>query len=311
MSDRGYAVTLIIRASNDHHLPPPLDLPEGITATVDGPEVVLEVPVRAPDATTALGAAEDAALDLMMTLASTFSGYEFVRDARRQVRRTDAVYQSDGPPPPFDVVGGGVTEAGAELYDPDGEARRAGRVLNMHLAAVVTHPPAEDVRRFAGRKAWSARLRNGLRLFHAAQNARDEIVKFALIAAALEVLVDADETSLLERLGAEKRQLLGTRLDALLADFDLTKPERERLRDRLQSTRAKGSFQATRDYLGMHDVEIEDGDLRWWVKQRGRYLHTGTFVDEPERRHRLEHAVSACLTAELDRYAPGASPRES
>jgi hypothetical protein len=305
--DRGYVVTLVICATNDHYLQPPLELPEGIAATVDGAEVVLEVPVRAPDATAALRVAEGVALDLMMTLASTFSGYEFVKDARQQVRRTNAVYQSDGPPPPFDVVGGGVTEAGAELYDPTGELRRSGRVFNMHVAATVSHPPAADVRRFAGRRAWPPRLRNGLRLFHAAQNSRDEVVKFTLIAAALEVLVDADETPLLNRLGKGVRRSLRASLDGLFEEVGLSKPERERLQNGVDHNRAKGSFEAIRDYLASHDVRIEEGDVRWWASQRGKFLHEGVFLDEPARRHRLEHAVSACLTIELDRFALGAT----
>ncbi|MEU8639117.1 hypothetical protein AB0C38_43580 [Amycolatopsis sp. NPDC048633] len=305
LPDRSYVVTLVIRTTNDHHLQPPLELPEGITATIDEAEVVLEVPARAPDASTALRTAEEAALDLMMTLAATFSGYEFIRDPRQQVRRTDAGYQADGPPPPFDVVGGGVTEAGAEMIDPTGELRRAGLVVNMHGAATVTHPPAEDVRRYAGRRAWPPRLRNGLRLFHAAQNASDEVVKFTLIAAALEVLVDAEKTSLLDRLSKGARRRLRANLEGVFETFGLTRPERERLRNRVDHTQAKGSFEAIRDYLALHDVRVEDGDVRWWAHQRGQFLHEGAFLDEPERRHRLEHAVSVCLITELDRYVPG------
>jgi hypothetical protein len=63
--DCGYAVTLVVRTSNDHHLQPPLKLPEGITAEIDGPEVLLTVPVRAPDARTALVAAQASVTDLL------------------------------------------------------------------------------------------------------------------------------------------------------------------------------------------------------------------------------------------------------
>jgi hypothetical protein len=56
-------VTLVIRSSNDHHLRPPLELPDGIQAVVDGPEVVLTVPVRAPNAASALAAAKTTATD--------------------------------------------------------------------------------------------------------------------------------------------------------------------------------------------------------------------------------------------------------
>jgi hypothetical protein len=69
-----------------------------------------------------------------MVLASTFNGYEFVIDQRQLTRRTDAVYQAEGPPPPFDVAEGAVTEEGAEDLDPTGERRRWGRVVTIaHL----------------------------------------------------------------------------------------------------------------------------------------------------------------------------------
>lgn len=304
---RGYAVTLVARTSNDHHLQPPLVLPVGIVAEIDGPEVVLTVPICAADARSAVEAAKAMVTDLLMTLASTFSGYEFVIDARQVTRRTDAVYQLDGPPPPFDVAEGAITEAGAEWMDPDGELRRAGKVLTFRANAVVTHPPTDDVRRFAGRAAWSPRLRSGLRLFHAAQNARDEIVEFTLTAAALEVLADADETPLLDKLGDEERARLRRELDALLRGFDLTGNEADRLRKRLLDTRAAGSADAIRNYLAGLGVVVEPGDLRWWQTRRGQFLHAGSFEDDPQRRYRLRHAVGTCLAAELDRCAPAGS----
>jgi hypothetical protein len=304
LPDRAYAVTLVIRSSNDHHLQPPLELTDGITAEVDGPEVVLTVPVRANDATSALAVAKATVMDLMMVLASTFNGYEFVVDQRQLTRRTDAVYQAEGPPPPFDVAEGGVTEVGAELLDPTGEVRRWGKVVTIRASAVVTHPPAEDVRRFRGRTGWSARLRAGLRLFHAAQNSRDEIVEFVLTAAALEVLADADETPLLDELPDDQRARLRRELDALLGRFDLTPDQRARLRGRLLDTRATGSAQAIRRYLEGQCVTVEPGVLRWWQSRRGEYLHAGSFEDDPQRRYRLREAVGRCLAAELDRCAP-------
>ncbi|MGH3752392.1 MAG: hypothetical protein ACRDRP_06800 [Pseudonocardiaceae bacterium] len=46
--------------------------------------------------------------------------------------------------------------------------------------------------------------------------------------------------------------------------------------DVLLSTQAVGSSQAIRDYLTRHDAIVEPGDLRWWQRQRGNYLHEGT-----------------------------------
>jgi hypothetical protein len=166
--------------------------------------------------------------------------------------------------------------------------------LTFRASAFVTHPPTEDVSRFAGRAGWSARLRSGLRLFHAAQNARDEIVEFTLTAAALEVLADADETLLLDKLDDTEQARMRPELDALLGGFDLADEERDRLLD----TRTAGSAQAIRDYLGQHSVGTEPGDLPWWQRQRGRYLHDGSFDDEPRRRYRLRLAIGTCLAAD-------------
>jgi hypothetical protein len=78
---------------------------------------VLTVPVRALNASAALAAAKATATDLLTVLALTFNGDEFVVDSRQVTGRTDAVYQADGPVPPFDVAEGGVTEAGASELD--------------------------------------------------------------------------------------------------------------------------------------------------------------------------------------------------
>ncbi|RSN45136.1 hypothetical protein DMC64_20045 [Amycolatopsis sp. WAC 04197] len=273
-----------------------------MSAVIDGPEVVLDVPVRAVNASTALAEAQAKVTDLMMVLATTFCGYEFVVDNRQSTRRTDAVYQPDGPPPPFDVAEGGISEAGASWLDPDGTARRAGRVLTFRANGFVTHPPAQDVRRFAGRESWPPQLRSGLRLFHAAQNSRDEIVEFTLTAAALEVLANIDETLAIATLPDREQDRLRRALTALLDDFNFTTAERTRLHSRLLDTRARGSAQAIRDYLNKHEVTIAPGDLRWWQRKRGGYLHDGSFDDDPPRRYRLRHAVGKCLAAELDTF---------
>jgi len=124
-------------------------------------------------------------------------------------------------------------------------------------------------------------------VFHAAQNARDEIVAFTLTAAAMEVLADADESRLLDKLSDEARARLHKGLDDLLGGLDLSADDRNRLVSRLLDTQAVGSAQAIRDYLTEHGSIVEPGDLRWWQRQRGNYLHDGTVEDDPPRRQRL------------------------
>lgn len=241
---RGYEVTLVARTTNEHHLQPPVELPEGIAARVDGPEVLLTIPLRVPDARTALATARETATDLLLVLAATFNAYELVVDERQVIHRTDAVYQAEGPIPPLDVAEGRVSEYGEQFLDPDGELRRAGRVFMTRVSAFVTHPPAQDVRRFAGRAAWSIRLRRGLTLFHAAQNARDEIVAFTLTAAAMEVLADADESPLLDKLSDDAQA--GLRKDLIynqhLRRLDVNGSHRNRTGDREEWTERTHRF---------------------------------------------------------------------
>lgn len=111
---------------------------------------------------------------------------------------------------------------------------------------------------------------------------------------------------MLSRLKKPERRRLNAELGGVLERFGFNERQRERLRNGLHHTRAQGSADAIREYLAKHNVRIEEDDVRWWSNHRGMYLHEGVFVDEPDRRHRLEHAVGACLSAELDRHAPAA-----
>jgi hypothetical protein len=141
-------------------------------------------------------------------------------------------------------------------------------------------------------------------LFDAGQRAHDEIVRFVLTTAAMEVLADPDETPLLDTLSEPERGRLQAELDKLLRQFDLDDQQRERLVQRLLGTNAQGSAQAIREYLAEHGATVEPGDLRWWQGQRGSYLHDGVIIDQPERRYRLLHAISTCIRSELDGHVP-------
>jgi hypothetical protein len=300
---RGYEVTLVTRNPKDDELAPPLELPEGITATIEGPEIVFVVPVRAYDARSALAQASAIVTDFLFVLAASATfGYETVIDQRQTTRRTDAVYQAEGPPPPFDVAVGSITEAGAELLDPTGEARRAGRVLTLRVPATVIHPVAAEIPRFTARHSWPDRLRRGLGLFHAAMIVQDEIVAFTLAMAALEVLAAVERESLLSRLSRGRRRQLRRDLGRLLTDYGIESQGQERLINRLFHTEAVGSAQALWDYLSRHQQDVTDEQLAWWQKQRNAYLHNGAMDDDPTQRGKLTVVVASCLCAELDEH---------
>ncbi|WP_433287787.1 hypothetical protein ACQPZQ_34260 [Pseudonocardia sp. CA-142604] len=270
-----WEVTIPARTVHGRRLMPvPLDLPDGITGTIvdDGTEIVLTVPVLAPAYDDAIELARREATDLLLVLSSSFTPFQLAPDRE------------------FRVV-------------PVGPGHTNTLKIRAWGSGYATTSPIDDIRRFHGRKEWPTRLRDGMTLFDAGQRARDEIVRFVLTTAAMEVLANIDESTILEQLSSGHRSQLQRELDELLAQYDLDPGQRSRLVQRLLDTRTQGSTQAIRAYLARHEAAVEPGDLRWWQSQRGSYLHSGFIKDEPARRYRLLHAISTCIIAELDTIA--------
>jgi hypothetical protein len=298
-----YEVTLVARTVNDHDLQPPIEAPPGVSIEVAGPEVIITVAVEAANARSALAEAKLIARDFLLVLAASFSAYELVTDDRQKTRRTDAVYQADGDPPPLDVAEGCVTPYGVEVLDPTGELRRQGRVVTLRAAARVLHPLYQDGPRWQGRTSWPQRLRRAMALFHAAQCSTDEAVRFVLAMAALEVLaVPTPEELLAARLPAQDRAQLIKEVSGLLAARGLQVPDRERLLARLRDTQAIGSGAVLRTYLGGKGIEVTAADIQAWQKERGAYVHDGQISEDAEVRNQLVLDVGVCLQRELDTY---------
>jgi hypothetical protein len=309
---RNYEVTVVGASVNGSILSEATDLPGGVAVAIDEKnKVVLVIPVEAPDARTALAGARELANDFFRVVATSHAAYRRdVDDERDDIRRTDAVFIADGPPPPLDVAEGGVTEVGVTLLDADEQVRRQGRIVRIRAQAMVTHPMAADARRTGGRHVWSHRVRNALSLYWAAQCTVDHEVRFVLAMAALEVLAQPPKKALLEaRLDSSERGKLLARLSAVLTQAGLSTQDRDRLLNRLAETQEVGMVSAFVDYLNSNiaagtrkeGLQVDGREIRRWIKQRGSFLHAGLLSkDEEEGRNRLIAIVGTALRAELD-----------
>ncbi|WP_433221458.1 hypothetical protein ACQP00_20690 [Dactylosporangium sp. CS-047395] len=310
---RGYMVTVVGRAVEGNRLS---DLPEalhlGVELELSEEKVLLHVPVQAPNGAVALSTGRSIAEDFFRVLGSSHSAYLIdLEDERDKITRTDAVYVSEGPVPEADVAEGGITEHGLQWLDPEGEARRAGRVFRIRAAGYVTHPVTADARRFGGRERWSPRLRSGLSLYWAAQCSIDHQVRFVLGVATLEILAERNAEKLLAiRLDGPRRKALRRSLQAALKSFEeLTTEDIARLLQRLMDTQAFGATPALTHYLnhlipdGSGDLAggVTEDEIRSWTQGRGSYLHAGP-PDQSDvaSLNRLNLFVGEALRRELD-----------
>ncbi len=314
---RGYRVTIVGRATEDYNLiDPPDELAPGVRVEVEEGAVVLTIELDAVNAATALSTARATADDFFRVLASSYAPYRLdPHDERDHITRTDAVYIADGPIPEGDVAEGGVTEAGWAMLDPDGELRRAGRVARLRARGVVGHPITADTRRFAHRQHWSRRLRSALSLYWAGQCSPDRQVRFVLAVAALEVLAERPDSTLLSaRLTEQQRRDVRRGVETVLREAKLSAPDVQRLISRLMDTREVGAVPAVAEYL---NELIPDGDgglaggvttaeVREWLSQRGAYLHAGPLSEaETASRDKLNLFVGEALRRELDQVVAG------
>lgn len=274
--------------------------------------MILRIQLSAPDARTALRLAREMADDFFRVLGASYTAYRYdPRDERDHITRTDAVYVADGPIPEGDVAEGNLSEAGWDYFDPDGTARRAGKVIRLRAHGRAAQQVADDVKRYSGRAAWSPRLRAALTLYWAGQCSPDREVRFVLAMAALEVLAaPSNQTLLGARLDPQGRRQVRKDVSAVLRDAGLTPPDVDRLVGRLMDTYEVGATAALQAYLnaqvtpgeGFLAESVTAAEVRAWQGQRGAYLHAGLLDKAIEAsRDRLSVVVGQALRNELDR----------
>jgi hypothetical protein len=321
---RGYMVTVVGRATEGNRLSdPPEVLHLGIKLELSEEKVLLHVPVQAPNGAVALSMGRAIAEDFFRVLGASHSAYVIdLHDERDQITRTDAVFVGEGPVPEADIAEGGLSEAALQWLDPEGEARRAGKVIRIRASGFVTHPDTDDAQRYGGREHWSPRLRAGLSLYWAAQCSVDHQVRFVLGVAALEVLAERNVENLLGiRLSNPRRKALRRSLEATLQSYEeLTSSDIDRLLQRLLDSQAFGAAPGLAHYLnqlipdGSGDLAggVTEDEIRSWTQGRGSYLHAGPpSQSDIAALNRLNLFVGEALRRELDRVVQRSSDLET
>jgi hypothetical protein len=132
-----YRVRLAFKPVEDYEFPTPIDVSADLHIERDGIDYLATIEVLADSAEESLEIAERLLGDFLACMAARAASYTIVHDARRYVSLVDPKPVTDGPIPPFQCVGGIITDAGAELLDPTGEQRRQRRIFSMFAQASV------------------------------------------------------------------------------------------------------------------------------------------------------------------------------
>jgi hypothetical protein len=300
-----YRVLLPFRSATKYNLAPPVELP-GIAISADGSDYLAEVVLTATSGVDALANAHRILADTFGAFAITKAGFVEVLVPRLQVQLVDPKPVLEGPVPPFDVVGGAVTEAGAALLDPTGEKRRARRIVNMQADAVVTKNNLDRERRWLTvRDAWPAEVRRAVALIHAGEVAGDAGVAFVLAYSALEVLARPVVGLLPLKLPVsdERRGLVESVRDLLTKQPGLVENDVDRLINNLSMTHADSPIDRFTFAFNEAKVEMDAAELKWIWDQRGAYVHPGQFDNANEalgRREAFRTAVAALVGSRLD-----------
>ncbi len=292
MAKREYEVKLPFRPVGYMRLSPPVIFPHSIHIEQSNDDYLASVTLRADDAAQALDEAARLISDLLGMLALADGAFLLLRDDKRTlVKRLNAPYVADGPPPPFEVIGGFLTKAGAKKLDPTGKLRRAGRVVNIHVKAVVTHNNIHfESRALLAQTQWSNRLRKAVAVFHQAVCTPDPSVSFVLCYTTLEVLSGDDTIPLLRTLLPEPkpRRELSKQLRGTFQNFGFQQQQIDRLLQQVQGTRQESQLDSFVRYFQTLGIPIDRDELNWCRTQRSRYVHGGLFGLSEEAKKRRE-----------------------
>jgi hypothetical protein len=300
-----YRARLPFRSVNGNKLAPPVQLPFGLTVLSDGDQYAAVVDVQADSALDALEAARSILTDFLDCMAVRECAFAEVGNPACDVQLANPERVADGPPPPFQVLGGGITPRGAEFFDPTGERRRSRRVLN-HWADgwLVLNDVSAQAAWLARRDRWPERIRRALALRRAAECAGDAAVALVLNFAVLEVLCWEDPRKLLMTNLPEKTdrdELVGALRATMLAG-GLSAAKAARLVEQVKHANDASPLDTFEAYFTDLGVEIAREHIDWARSQRGAYLHLGDVGPEGEpRRDAFRKAIERALGAELAR----------
>jgi hypothetical protein len=304
-----YRVKLPFTSRKSHRLNVPVELP-GAAIAEAGSDYLATLIVKANRAENALAAARSTLADILGVLAVRGVAFIEVHDARRLVGLVDPVPITEGPVPPFDSVGGGITEMGAEFFDPIGERRRARRVVNFNADLTLTRGNLDKERQWLElRQTWPNEVRRAVALIHAAEVSSDPGVAFVLAFSVLEVLTAPSDVLLPVRIPdeLERREFLDEIRLTLKKHPGLSDKDVDRLINSASATHVEGPI--PRFYAAFHtaSIEIASAELEWVRMQRGNFVHPGRFDGSPEassRRDAFRRKVATLLESRLDGLQP-------
>jgi hypothetical protein len=297
-----YRVKLPFKSVSGDAIAPPVRLPHGMRITHDGDRYVAEVSLDAPTAQDALVAARALLIDFLGCMAVREFAFAELGNSACDVQLVDPTPILDGPPPPFQVIGGGITEKGAEFFDPTGVLRRSRRVMNMWAEATLTR---NDLTTEAGwlavRDRWPERVRRALALRLAGECAGDSSVTLALNYAALEVLFWNEPVKLLKLRLPEKprRALVVAALREALLAIGLSAGDAGRVVDSARQTHATSPLDSYTSYLSQFGISVERDEIEWVRGQRSAYIHAGEVHTDDGRRDAFRKVIGRVLEAEL------------
>jgi hypothetical protein len=307
-----YRVTLAFEAVENYVLPVPFDVPPALHVERDGTDYLAIVEVHAFSASEALAEGERTIRDLLACFAVRAASYLIVHDARRNVQLVNPEPAADGPVPPFQSVGGAVTDAGAEFLDPTGNLRRQRRIVNQFASATVTIGDiSTQAQWFSQRHQWNKRLRRAMTVLHAAECAQVAEVRFVLLYFAFEILSSQKDRTLLRVRTPDKHERDTFQAD-LVTYFEgkgHSTSDAERWVRSVVNTHAESPIDAAFLYVTDAGETITLPELKWLRDQRGAYAHDGDFDRSPEassRREEFRQLVRALIQRELDAFAQSA-----
>jgi hypothetical protein len=300
-----YRVILPFRAVEDYVLPVPFDVPS-VHVDSDGKEYLATVEVSAISPNEALEVADLTLRDLLACFAVRAASYVLVDDLRRIVQLADPEPVADGPVPPFQTVGGILTEAGAEQLDPAGELRRQRRIVNLRAAAtVIIGDVSQQKRWFVDRRLWSDDLRRAMTVLHAAECAQQAEIRFVLLYFAFEILTAPWDKNLLvlRTPNTHDRAIFKARLMDFVQAQGYSTPDAGRWVNSVANTQAVSPIDSAHAYVMNAGMAVATEELKWLRAQRSAYVHDGHFErsqDANDRRERFRQLVRTLVQRELD-----------
>ena len=298
-----YMVKLPFKSVNGNAIATSVELPFDMRIVSGGDRYVAEVALDAASAQDALVAARAILTDFLGCMAVRECAFAELGNAACDIQLVDPKPVLDGPPPPFQVIGGGITEKGAEFFDPSGALRRSRRVMNMWADATLTRNDiSTEANWLAERNRWPERVRRALALRLAGECAGDSHVTLALNFAALEVLCWDEPTNLLKTRLPEKprRAVLVTALTDTLLACGLSAADANRVVANARQTHATSPLDAYGSYFSRFGIEMQRDEIEWVRDQRNGYIHAGGVdADGEGRRDAFRKVIGRALEAEL------------